>query len=580
MVRDFKTAVVCKDTLLKQFISLYPYSPAPLRPNTSPKFRLVDPSQPPLVQSPSPFNTHAWATLLHPYKAALPSQLILILRFGALLGYQGPPANITSHNLSSALLDSTVIQEKLEQDLILGRVIPATQSSPFISSPLGLVPKPNGGLRRIHHLSYPRGSSVNDFIPKEAANLKYATLANVLARIRRAGRGAVIIKKDIKDAFRNIPVAPHQQWLLGFQWNKRFYQETCLSFGLSTSPFIFNLFGEGFHWMLIAYLDWLESEHYLDDFILILEAILATPSRIEWHETGYRLLTDCLGIPRQEAKDCIGTIVSVFGIEIDTNLFVARIPTDKLQRARESTGLALSKESLTLHEAQSLTGFLSFCAQVVRLGWVFMRKLWDFIASYPAGSSRFAKRRIPVYVRADLQWWNELLPMYNGIHFFDTKERKTVQLYTDASLQGLGGFYYENNNRFWSQVTSAILQNNAFAVPIISVTHINIHELEAILLAMETWAKDWSQAELIMYTDSTTAFDGLTHHTLRGEANSPLRRILLLAAEYDIKITPRWIPSQQNGLADALSRFGEYTVANLCPHWQAPWSSMLLPRSS
>lgn len=294
-MRDFKTAVVCKDTLLKQLISLYPYSPAPLRPNTIPKFRLVDPSQPPLVQSPSPFNTHAWATLLHPYKGALPSQLILILRFGALLGYQGPPANITSHNLSSALLDSTVIQEKLEQDLILGRVIPATQSSPFISSPLGLVPKPNGGLRRIHHLSYPRGSSVHDFIPKEAANLKYAILANVLARIRRAGRGVVIIKKDIKkdikDAFRNIPVAPHQQWLLGFQWNKRFYQETCLLFGLSTSPFIFNLFGEGFHWMLIAYLDWLESEHYLDDFILTLEAILATPFRIEWHETGYRLLT-------------------------------------------------------------------------------------------------------------------------------------------------------------------------------------------------------------------------------------------------------------------------------------------------
>ena len=104
------------------------------------------------------------------------------------------------------------------------------------------------GLHRIHHLSYPRGSSVNDFIPKEAANLKYATLANVLARIRRAGRGAVIIKKDIKDAFRNVPVAPHQQWLLGFQWNNKFYQETCLSFGLSTSPYIFNLFGEGFCW--------------------------------------------------------------------------------------------------------------------------------------------------------------------------------------------------------------------------------------------------------------------------------------------------------------------------------------------
>lgn len=75
------------------------------------------------------------------------------------------------------------------------------------------------------------------------------------------------------------------------------------------------------------------------------------------------------------------------------------------------------------------------------------------------------------------------------------------------------------------------------------------------------------EAELILHTD---AFDGLTHHTLRREANSPLRKILLLAAEHDIKTIPRWIPSQQNGLADALSRFDESTVANLCPHWQDP----------
>lgn len=120
--------------------------------------------------------------------------------------------------------------------------------------------------------------------------------------------------------------------------------------------------------MLITYLDWLESEHYLDDFILILEVILAILSKIESHETGYWFLTNCFRIPRQETKDCIGTIVLVFGIEIDTNIFVARIATDKLQRARESTGWALSQESLTLHKAQSLIGFFSFCARVVQLG--------------------------------------------------------------------------------------------------------------------------------------------------------------------------------------------------------------------
>ncbi len=69
-----------------------------------------------------------------------------------------------------------------------------------------------------------------------------------------------------------------------------------------------------------------------------------------------------------------------------------------------------------------------------------------------------------------------------------------------------------------------------------------------------------------MYTDSTTAFDGLNHHILKGTANPTLRKILLLAAEYDITIQPRWLPSKDNALADALSRFSESTIADLSPH--------------
>ena len=125
-----------------------------------------------------------------------------------------------------------------------------------------------------------------------------------------------------------------------------------------------------------------------------------------------------------------------------------------------------------------------------------------------------------------------------------------------------------------------IPQAHAFAVPVSTTSHINMHELEAILLAVKVWGTYWSQSQLILYTDSTTAFDGLNHRTLKGAGNPTLRKILLLAAEYDITIQPRWLPSKDNGLADALSRFSEPTIADLCSHWQAPWSSMLLPRSS
>ena len=87
-----------------------------------------------------------------------------------------------------------------------------------------------------------------------------------------AGRNCIILKRDIKDAFRNIPIAPQHQWLLGFQWEDQYYVERCLPFGLATAPFIFNLFAEGLHWILQSWLHWELLDHYLDDFMLIIPA--------------------------------------------------------------------------------------------------------------------------------------------------------------------------------------------------------------------------------------------------------------------------------------------------------------------
>ena len=166
------------------------------------------------------------------------------------------------------MLNPSVIKQKLLDDLSLSRVTSSLPMTPYICSPLGLVPKHDGGLRRIHHLSHPRGRSVNDYIPKDFSNIKYISIREVYTKILAAGRSCVIIKKDIKDAFRNIPVSTQDQWLLGFEWEGRYYNETCLPFGLATAPFLFNLFAEGFHWILESWLQW-EVLHYLDDFIRI-----------------------------------------------------------------------------------------------------------------------------------------------------------------------------------------------------------------------------------------------------------------------------------------------------------------------
>ena len=47
----------------------------------------------------------------------------------------------------------------------------------------------------------------------------------------------------------------------------------------------------------------------------------------------------------------------MFGLEVDINDFIICVSTDKVIRARQATSSALSQSSLTIKEAQSLTGF-------------------------------------------------------------------------------------------------------------------------------------------------------------------------------------------------------------------------------
>ncbi len=97
-----------------------------LRSNTQVRFRIVDIIKAPLIYSLSQFILLAWGILLRHYPGPLYLLLLLVLQFGCLLGYTGPPTQIMSNNLASALLDPQIITEKLKDDLLSGCVIPAT----------------------------------------------------------------------------------------------------------------------------------------------------------------------------------------------------------------------------------------------------------------------------------------------------------------------------------------------------------------------------------------------------------------------------------------------------------------------
>ena len=82
-----------------------------------------------------------------------------------------------------------------------------------------------------------------------------------------------------------------------------------------------------------------------------------------------------LGIPRNESKNYENTIIKVLEIEIDSNLFEARLSAEKLRRALFFATVALKTSTLSLYETDTLTGFFFFYNRVVRLERVFISSI-------------------------------------------------------------------------------------------------------------------------------------------------------------------------------------------------------------
>ena len=118
-------------------------------------------------------------------------------------------------------------------------------------SGVGVVPKKSGKLRLIHHLSSPSGRSINDGIPKADFSLHYVTIDNAISAILAAGRGCYRSKVDIKSAFRICPVRPANWPLLGIHWQRKYYFECALPFGLRSSPAIFNSEADAVEWIFV-----------------------------------------------------------------------------------------------------------------------------------------------------------------------------------------------------------------------------------------------------------------------------------------------------------------------------------------
>jgi hypothetical protein len=128
---------------------------------------------------------------------------------------------------------------------------------------------------------------------------------------------------------------------------------------------------------------------------------------------------------------------------------------------------------------------------------------------------------------ADLRWWKDMLPSYNG-RLLIQRTRTSHSLYIDIHDP---------------QVTAYTLTHHTTApIPTLVATtdHKWAHrELFAVLLALTLWAHQWRETNINIYCIDPAKLQVLVHGKSRNDSILAMaRRIWLITAGLDIALTP------------------------------------------
>ena len=136
--------------------------------------------------------------------------------------------NKVCRNLLSALTISDTVQELIETEYKNGVLYGPFDHPPFKHyrvSLLGVaVGKYSGKKRLIVDLSSPhddpRNVSINELIDKDSCSLSYVRLDDAIKAIRWCGKGALMTKYDISNAFKICPIRADQWPYFCVKWEK------------------------------------------------------------------------------------------------------------------------------------------------------------------------------------------------------------------------------------------------------------------------------------------------------------------------------------------------------------------------
>jgi hypothetical protein len=478
-----------------------------------------------------------------------------------------PDVTKECRNLLSARQQPEIVTELVEQEHAKGFLLGPYKTPPwsvYRVSPIGVATgKYSGKHRLIVDLSSPHDDelcpSINDLIDKDTCSLTYVKIDDAISLIQKHGRGALLCKFDIADAFKVCPIRRDQWPLYGIKWQGNYYFGVRLMFGSRSSPVCFDKLSQAVCWIASNNYDVADILHLLDDYLTV-------QGPLTCGERTFALVSCIfhrLNIPLSEKKtEGPVTVVEYLGIILDTINMEARLPPNKVKRIIDFLQSIVHCKTCTKLQLLQLLGHLNFASRVILPGRSFVSYLITLSTTVQHLHHHVT---LNLQCRLDIEFWLRFLKEWNGVSMFyepNITRAVDMHLYTDAaSTVGFSAYF---DGLYFAETWPPQLLTD---LGLDKTTSMSFMELYPIVASAVKWGHSWGTKRVLFSTDNL----GVVEIIRKGRSHSPLimklmRRLTWCAATNNFTVLSEHVYGKDNILADALSRFQMDKFFKACRH--------------
>ena len=425
-------------------------------------------------------------------------------------------------------------------ELLNAGAVRLLSSRPIVSSPLGVVPKPNSDkFRLIINMRYVNKALV---VPK----FRMETLSSLATLLKQ---GDYMVSFDLKSGFWHVPLAPEAQPYVAFSWRGKYYSFCRLPFGLAPFPWAFSKLMRQLvkHWRHQG----IRLLPYLDDFLFM------ASSRWEARLLSQAILRDLFraGFDVNFEKSVVvpTQLIQHLGLMVNSvsGLFDALDSRWEKLRLSIQNILGAPRHRVQVRHLAGCTG--QIISMKLALGpavHLYTRFLYEVINSAPQWTSWVTTTP---EARDELLFWSSSdRELFFG-PIWPPSRSVSIRLASDASAVAWGGILLSSSDKPLPRVPVA----HEFFSQEEQGQSSTLRELLGIQGTLGAFL-DWCQgAEVYIQTDSLNVVHVHMKGSRKRVLNAAAKRLYWFCREHSILLNVNWVPREENQQADDASKLAD-----------------------